>query len=227
VLAAHLKRDLLEGGCRALGDERSDGAGAGEADGADIGMLDQCRTGGRTGAANDVDDSRRKACFNERLDEVVGRVRRVSSRLDNACVAGNERGKELPAGNGHGEVPRGDETDDAQGHPDGHGELVLELGGGCDAKEPTALASHVKGLVDGFLHVAASLGEYFAHLTSHLAGVFLFVLGEIVACTEQDFSPLGSGNQPPGGEGLLSGGYGKGHVFGVGGGKSANDVGVV
>ena len=28
VLAAHFKRDLLEGGGRALGDERSDGAGA-------------------------------------------------------------------------------------------------------------------------------------------------------------------------------------------------------
>ncbi len=43
VFAAHFERDLLEGGGGALRDKRADGAGAGEADGADVGMLDERR----------------------------------------------------------------------------------------------------------------------------------------------------------------------------------------
>ncbi len=49
----------------------------------------------------------------------------------------------------------------------------------------------------------------------------------IVAGAKEDFGALGRGNEPPGGEGLLGGGYGEGHVLGVRGGKRADDVGVV
>ena len=49
----------------------------------------------------------------------------------------------------------------------------------------------------------------------------------IVAGADKDLGSLGSGNEPPGGEGFLCGGHGQGHVLGVGGGERADDVGVV
>ena len=128
--------------------------------------------------------------------------------LDDAGVAGDERGKELPAGDGHGEVPRRDEADDAYGHADGHGELVLQLGGRGLAEEAAAFTGDVKGLVDGFLHVAAGLGEHLAHFAGHVVGILLFALLEQDAGAEENFGALGRGDEAPGGEGLLRSGYG-------------------
>ena len=105
--------------------------------------------------------------------------------------------------------------------------LFWQLGGGGDAEEAPALAGHVEGLVDGFLHVAAGFGQHLAHFAGHVARVFFLVLDEDVAGAKEDLGALGRGNEPPGGEGLLCGGDGQGHVFGVGGRKRANDVGVV
>ena len=138
-------------------------------------MLDQRRARGGAGAADDIDHARRKAGIDQRLHEVVGGERRVGGRLDDAGVAGDEGGKELPAGDGHGEVPRRDEADDADGHAHAHGEFVRQLAGGGDAEEPPALARHIKGFVDGLLHVAARLGQHLAHFAGHVAGVFFLV----------------------------------------------------
>ena len=130
VFAAHLERNLLEGGGGALRDQRAHRARAGEADGAHIGMLDQRRSRRRAGAADDVDHARRQARIDERLDEVVGGERRVGGGLDDAGVARDQRGKELPARNRHGEVPRRDEADHANRHAHAHGELVRQLAKG-------------------------------------------------------------------------------------------------
>ena len=131
-------------------------------------------------------------------------------RLDDAGVAGDERGKELPAGDGHGEVPRRDEADDADGHADAHGEFVLAARWAwSDAEEPPALAGHVKRFVDGLLHVAAGFGQHLAHFAGHVAGVLLLAFWSEDAGAEQDLSALGRGNQAPGGEGLLCGGDGQ------------------
>src|SRR5580658_558987 len=227
VLATHLKRDLLEGGGGALGDERTDFTGTGEADGADAGVFDERRAGLRAEAGHDVDNAGRQAGFDERLDEVIGGERRVLGRLDDAGVAGDERGKELPTGDGHGEVPRRDEADHADGHADGHGELVWQLAGGGDAEEAAAFSGDVEGFVDGFLDVAAGFGEDLAHFVRHLARVFLFVLDKDVAGTHENLRTLGRGDETPGGEGFFRGGDGAVDVFCSGGRKLADDVGVV
>ncbi len=148
-------------------------------------------------------------------------------RLDDAGVAGDERGKELPAGDGHGEVPRRDEADDAYGHADAHGELVLQLGRRGLAEETAAFAGDVKRFVDGFLHVAAGFGQHLAHFAGHVAGVLLFALLQQDAGAEQDFGALGCGNEAPGGKGFLCSGHGAVHIFSVGGREGADDVGVV
>ena len=97
VLAAHFEGDGLEGGGGTLGNVRAHFAGAGEADGADVGVLDEGVAGGAAAAADDVDDARRQAGIDERLHQVVDRERRVGGGLDDAGVAADERGKELPA----------------------------------------------------------------------------------------------------------------------------------
>ena len=184
-------------------DVRADFAGAGEADGADVGVLDERVAGGAAAAADDVDDARRQAGVDQRLHEVVDGERRVGGGLDDAGVAGDERGKELPAGDGHGEVPRRDEADDADGHADAHGELVLQLGGRGLAEEAAAFAGDVKGFVDGFLHVAAGFGEDLAHFAGHVAGVLLLALLQEDAGADEDLGALGRGDEAPGGESLL------------------------
>ena len=103
-------------------------------------------------------------------------------------------GKSFQTGDGHGEVPRRDEADDAYGHADAHGELVLQLGGRGLAEEAAAFAGDVEGLIDGFLHVAAGFGQHFAHFAGHVAGVLLFALLQKDAGADEDLGALGRGN---------------------------------
>ena len=190
-------------------------------------MFKEGHAGGGAAAADEVDDAGREARIDERLDEVVDGERRIGSGLDDAGVACDQRGKELPRRNGHGEVPRGDEADHADGHADAHGELVLQLAGGGDAEEAAAFAGYVEGFVNGLLHVAAGFSEHLAHFAGHVARVFFLVLDEIVACMEKDLGAFGRGNEAPRGKGFFGGGNGQVHILGVRGGEGADDVGVV
>ena len=87
VLAAHFERYGLEGGGGALGDVGAHGGGAGEADGADIGMFDDGRACFGAEAGDDVDYARGQPGIDQGLDQVVGRERCIFSRLDDAGVA--------------------------------------------------------------------------------------------------------------------------------------------
>jgi hypothetical protein len=227
ILAAHLQRDRFESGGGALADERAHFTGAGEADGADVFVFEERHSGGGAAAADEVDDAGRKARIDEGLDEVVDGERGVGGGLDDAGVAGNQRGKELPTGDGHGEVPRSDEADDADGHADAHGELVLQLAGGGDAEEAAAFAGHVKGFVDGLLHVAAGFSQHLAHFAGHVAGIFFLAFLEKEAGADEDFSTFGRGNEAPCGKGFFGGSDGQGHILGARRGECAYDVGVV
>ena len=158
VLAAHFKRAWLEEAGGGLADDAAYFAGAGEGDGAHAGMSDERGAGFGAESGDDVDDSGRQAGVDQRLDEVVGGERGVFGGLDDAGVAADERGEELPRGDGHGEVPRRDHAADADRHAQRHGEFVGQLRGGGLAEEAAAFAGHVKGSVDGFLHVAAGFG---------------------------------------------------------------------
>jgi hypothetical protein len=60
-----------------------------------------------------------------------------------------------------------------------------------------------------------------------ISGVLLFAFGEQCSGAIEDLGALGSGDEAPGGEGFLGGGYGEGHVFGVRGRKDADDVGMI
>ena len=190
-------------------------------------MFDQRIACRRSAAAHDVDDPGGQSCFHERFDQVVDRERRIGGRLDDAGIAAYQRRKQLPRRNGHGKIPRGDHAHHAYRHADAHGELVLQLAGRGFAEQAAAFAGDVEGLIDGLLHIAAGLGQHFAHLPGHVARVFFLFLEQDVARAKQDFGTLGSRNQPPGSKCFFGGGYGQGHVFCVRRGELADDVGVV
>src|SRR3984957_5538580 len=106
-------------------------------------MFNECCARGGTEAGDNVDDAGWETGFRQRLDEVIGRERRIFSGLDDAGIARNERGKELPTRDGHGEVPRGDEADYPDGHTDRHGEFALQLRWGRDAEQPSSPTRNV------------------------------------------------------------------------------------
>ena len=139
---------------------------------------------------------------------LIGGERRVFAGLMTQVLPQTSAGKSFQRGDGHGEVPGRDHAADADRHADGHGEFVLQLGGGGLAEETAALAGHVEGGVDGFLHVAAGLGQDLAHFAGHVAGVLFLALEEELAGAVEDLGALGRGNEPPGGEGFRGGGDG-------------------
>jgi len=176
-------------------------------------MFDERAAGAAAAAADYVYHTRRQAGVDECLHEVVDGDGRIGGGLDDAGVAGNERREELPAGDGHGEVPRRDQADNAYGHANAHGELVLEFRGRGLAKETAAFSGNVKRFVNGFLHVAAGFGEHLAHLARHVAGVLFFALLQQDTGPEKYLGALGCGNEATGGKGFLGGSYGRIHVF--------------
>ena len=189
-----------------------------------LGVLDDAGADLGAGSGDDVDHARRNSGIDQRLDQIEGGERGVHGGLDDAGVAADQRGQELPGGDGHGEVPGGDHAADADRQTDAHGEFVAQLGRSGDAEEAAAFAGHVEGSVDGFLDVAAGFGEHFAHLAGHVLGVLLLTLEEDLAGTVEDFGAFGGGSQPPGFEGLSGGGNGSVDVLGGGGLELANDV---
>ena len=224
VLSAHFQGTGLEVGGGGLSDDAADLGGSGKGDGADAGMGDDGRAGVGSEAGDDVDDSGGQAGVDEALDEVVGGERSVFGGLDDAGVAADECGEELPRGDGHGEVPGGDHAADADRHADGHGELGFQFRWGGLAEEAAAFAGHVVGGVDGLLHVATGFGEDLAHLAGHVAGVLLLTLGEEFSGLVEDFGALGRGRETPALPGLGGGGDGVVDVGGGGGLEFADDV---
>ena len=93
----------------------------------------------------------------------------------------DERGRDLPARDGDGEVPRRDRADDADRLADAHLELVGHLRRRRLAEEAAALAGHVVGHVDRFLDVAAGLGAHLAHLAHHQLGQLVLAVDEPLA----------------------------------------------
>jgi len=178
-------------------------------------------------SGDDVDDACGDASVRQGLHEVVGGERGVFGGLDDAGITGDKSREELPRGNGHGEVPGGDHADYAEGHANGHCEFVGEFGGRGLTEEAASFACDVVGFVDCFLDVATGFGEDFAHFAGHLTGELFFALGEELSGAEEDFGAFWSGDEAPGGEGLLCGCDGFCDVFGIGGRKFADDVGVV
>ena len=89
------------------------------------------------------------------------------------------------------------------GYPNGHLELVAELGRRRVAEHTPALAGHVDRHVDRLLDVPAGLREHLAHLSAHQLGQLLLLVLEQAREAEQDLAALRRRHEPPLLEGLL------------------------
>ena len=82
--------------------------------------------------------------------------------LDHDAVAGEERGEHLPGGDRHGEVPRCDHSDNADGMARRERDLVRHLARDRLAPRGAILPRHERRHVDCFLHVARGFDEHLA-----------------------------------------------------------------
>ena len=153
------------------------------------------------GAGHDVHHAVRQAALLEQLDEADQAGGRIRRRLDHRRVATDERREELPGGDGDREVPGGDDADDPDRAPDGHGELVGHLRWHGLPEEAPALPGHVVRDVDRLLDVAARLGQDLAHLAGHEPGELFLVLGQQARDAEQDLATLRRRHGAPAREG--------------------------
>ncbi|CDN43862.1 hypothetical protein BN871_DS_00070 [Paenibacillus sp. P22] len=122
VLAAHLGDDALDPLLagrrlrRALIDAQAHVPGAGEADEAGQGMLDEVVPDFSSRSGQKVDDARRNARFFEQLHELRRNDRGRAGRLKDDGIAGYERGRRHAGHDGQREVPRRDDDADSERH---------------------------------------------------------------------------------------------------------------
>jgi hypothetical protein len=157
------------------------------------------------GAEDEVEDAGGQPRLVENLDDADGRGGRQGRRLEDDRVAGDERGRELPDGDGDGEVPGGDDGDDAVRLPDGVGEVAREFGGDGLAVHAARLAGAELGDVDGALQLAARLRERLALLAREQRGQLLFALLHEPRGARHDAAARRGGRGSPAAEGFRSG----------------------
>src|ERR1017187_82936 len=203
ILAAEFERAVFESLGRDAAYDAADGGRSGERDGAHVGVLGERSAYVRAEAGHDVDDAFGKAGVGEGANQVERGEWGVLRGLDDAGVAADDGGQQLPGRDRHGKVPGRDHAADADGLAHGHGELVGHLGGDGGAEEAAAFAGVVVSGVDGFLHVTARLGEHLAHFAGHVAGVIFFALDENFGGAENHFGAARGGDEAPFGEGAL------------------------
>src|SRR5580698_2105697 len=205
ILAAEFERTMFEAlGCD-LAYNSAYGAGSGQRNGFDVGMLRQRAAYFGAETSDDVDDAFGQAGVDQGADEVKSGKRGVLSGLDDTSVAADDGWQQLPGWNCHGEIPRGDHAADAERLADGHGKLVGKFGGGGGAEHAAAFAGHVVGGVDGLLDVAASFFQHFAHFAGHVTGEFFFAAQQDFGGAIDDLGAARSRHQSPLFEGMFGG----------------------
>ncbi len=197
VLAAELEGEALEPLPAALADVPSDRRRAGKGYEPDARMLHERDAHAAPRAVHEIHDPGGDARLDRGFHELDRRRRGVARRLQNDGIAADESGEHLPRGDRHREVPRRDETADADRIAHRHAELVTELDRNGIPEEAPPLPRRVECGIDPLLHVAARLLDDLAHLARHEArDLFLAVL-EDQSETVQDLSPLRGGREPP------------------------------
>jgi hypothetical protein len=177
----------------------------GEADQAGVRIGEHRGAGIGAVAENDVHHAARQSGFGENLHQVVSGERRVFGGLDDDRVATDERRNRFPRWNRHREIPRRDQSCDADWRAHTHCKFVGQLGGSGLAELAAAFASHQVSHVDGFLHVAARFGEHFAHFARHVDREVFFALSENFSGAVENFGAFGRGREAPIFEGALRG----------------------
>jgi hypothetical protein len=114
ALAAELERHALDLACGPGHDRSPTSVAAGEHHLAHVRVVDEPLAHDRALARDHCEHALGQARLERELAEAHGRQRRELGRLQHDGVARRERRREAPAGDGHGEVPRDDDPDDAE-----------------------------------------------------------------------------------------------------------------
>jgi hypothetical protein len=196
VVAAELELDVLAAPDGLLPDAPPHGHRAGERHRADGGVAHERRADVGTAADDDVQDAGGQPSLLQDRGEMEGRQRCILGGLEHDAVPVHERRGRFPDRNGRGEVPRGDETHDAEGAADrGHGRavgLLKEL-----ARRAPALPGEEPQDGADAAGLEAGLAQRLAHLASHAPRDRLrALLGELGGAIEDRAAGGGRGSRP-------------------------------
>ncbi len=134
----------------------------------------------------------------QRFDDAPRAERRGGGGLQHHGVAANQRGRELPGGNGAREIPRRDQAHDADRLADGEHVDAVALGGREQAGQPRALAGKVAEDVDRAAHLALRFGQRLAFLARHFGGDLLEAAVEDGGGFEEDLAAPRRAHRAPG-----------------------------
>ena len=201
VLAAAFQRHPFARASAFGGDVLAGFGRAGDRDQADFGITAHRFADRRAAALHQVDDAAGHSGVSKGADELGAAHGRVGGRLEDNGVAADQGVERFPGGNGHGKVPRRDQSADADRLADGEAELVGQFRRGRVAVEASAFAGGQFGHVDGLLHVAAAFGDGLAGLACDPLADGLFALGEDFTGAAEDGRAGRRRSAPPGGIG--------------------------
>ena len=125
-------------------------------------MLEQLIAHFAAGAHNHVQHARGNAGLLENLHHFGSCKRGQRGRLEDHGIAGYQRRRDFPDGNGDGKIPRGDGRDHAQRLLHRVSEVLGQLAGQRLAAHAPRLAGHELQDVDGFLDLAERVFDCFA-----------------------------------------------------------------
>src|SRR6186997_3321595 len=118
-------------------------------------------------------------------------MRHVLGWLEDHRVSAEQRRKHLPRRDGHGEVERRHQATYADGTPEAHRPLRLQLTRHGVAKEAASFSGGVVRRVDAFLYVPARLLEWLPHLAGHQVRDLLLTIGHEIAYPSQHVATCG------------------------------------
>src|SRR2546423_3845554 len=190
-------------------------------------MLDERSARLRTIAIDNVNDSGWKPGIEECTHEIESGKRRILGRFDDAGVARNDCGKDLPGRNRHGKIPRRDHSHYTKRYAYSHGEFVSKFGRNRAAVQATSFAGHVESGIDRLLNIASSLLENLSHFARHVRGIFLFALFKDLRAAVEDLPAPRSGGKPPTFKGFGRRCHGFIHVVFVGSWENADNIFVI
>ena len=155
------------------------------------------------GPHHEIQHARRQPGVLEDAHEVDGAERRITRRLEDHRIAGDQRGQRLPRRDANGKFHGVMQAIDAHRLAQAIRRLVRQLRRHDGPEEAPPLARHVVGHVDGFLHVAARLHQHLAHLARQVAGDLLFAILQQPRHAIEYLAAFGCGRLAPRREGRL------------------------
>lgn len=195
ALAAEFEGHALEEARSPGHDLLADAGGAGEDDLGDARVFDQCLTGDVAGARQYLEQMLGQPCLQGEFGQPQGGQRGGLGGLEEYGVACRQRRRGAPGGDGHGEVPRGDDADDAERFEEGDVEPARDrdLAAGQALHSPGGVVEEVADVA----RLPAGVAEGVARLLHLQPGEFLDVVIDDGGEAAQQPRAVGGGRRRP------------------------------